>query len=170
MKEELKTNRLLFKLLTNSDTNDFFNIVGDSEVMKLWIGGADENIIKTEKRITEINNHWEKHCFGDWGIFEKQSERLIGFGGLHYIQGMTDVNIGYAIKKSEWKKGFAYESCQFIINYAFDILKLKKIIAVIWPQNEASVELIKKCGFQFQEKTIWNGSARVIYQNLNENI
>ena len=108
MKKELNTKRLYFQRLKNSDTNDFFQIFGDSDVMKFWIGGADNNIEESEKRIIEINNHWDKHGFGDWGIFEKESETLIGFGGLHYIQNMDDVNIGYAFKKSEWGKGFAY--------------------------------------------------------------
>ena len=164
MKKEIETKRLFFKQLTSFESVSFFEIVGDPEVMKFWIGGADNNIEESEKRIIEINNHWEKHGFGDWGIFEKQSETLIGFAGLHYIQNMDDVNIGYAFKKSEWGKGFAYETCQFIINHAFNSLKLKKVAAVIWPQNKVSIKLIEKCGFQFQENTIWNNGARVIYK------
>jgi [ribosomal protein S5]-alanine N-acetyltransferase len=170
MKKELHTKRLNFRQLMNTDKNEFFEIVGDRGVMKFWIGGADNNTEESEKRIIKINDHWKKHGFGDWGIFEQQTNKLIGFGGLHFIQNMDNVNIGYAFKKSEWRKGFAYESCLFFVNYAFNSLNLIKIVAVIWPQNEASIYLVKKCGFQFQEEIIWSGSVRVIYKKMNKNI
>ena len=48
MKKEFETKRLFFRQLQPSDSVSFFEIVGDSEVMKFWIGGADRNIIETE--------------------------------------------------------------------------------------------------------------------------
>ena len=81
MEETFCTKRLYFKQLKSYDKYDYFNITGDPEVMKYWIGGADKSVEESELRIIEISNHWEKYGFGDWGIFEKESKELIGFGG-----------------------------------------------------------------------------------------
>ncbi|MFC1532380.1 GNAT family N-acetyltransferase [Thermodesulfobacteriota bacterium] len=90
--------------------------------------------------------------------------KLNGFGGLHYIAGMEDVNIGYAFEKKYWRKGFGFETCQAILEFGQSVLDLSHIIAVIWPQNTASIRLIEKCGLRFWKKIIWSGSDRVVYR------
>ena len=46
------------------------------------------------RRLAHMDTHWQRHGFGDWGIVESEAERLIGFAGLHHIDGMREVNLG----------------------------------------------------------------------------
>jgi RimJ/RimL family protein N-acetyltransferase len=93
---QVETQRLVLRRLQITDAPELFRAVGDPDVMAYWWGGADKSIGSTERRIVEIETHWMVHGFGDWGVVEKKSGRLIGLCGLHYLAGMAEVNIGYA--------------------------------------------------------------------------
>lgn len=160
----LQTERLLLKKLENQDAASLFQITGDPDVMKYWLGGADKDISQAEQRIAAINSHLHKYGFGDWGVFLKADVSLIGFAGLHYISDMTEVNIGYAFKKAIWRNGFAFEACQKILDVGFNSLQLAHIVAVIWPENLASQQLMRKCGFSYREHFLWKGSPRVLFE------
>ena len=159
----METERLIFKKLAPNDTVSLFKVFGDYEVMKYWVGGPDKDSSFTKQRIVDTEIHWKDHGFGDWGILSKTDLKIIGFGGLHYISNMEEVNIGYAFKRSFWVIGLAFEACKAILRFGLQTLIFPKIVAVIWPDNLASINLMKKCGLNFWKKTIWSGSDRVVY-------
>ena len=161
---QIETERLLLRQLTISDAPELFRSVGDSDVMRYWAPGPDESVHDTNRRITEIANHWKSYGFGDWGIVEKVSGSLIGFSGLHYIADMAEVNLGYAIEKQKWQKGFGFETCQAVLDYGFRRLTLPKIAAVIHPDNQASIHLARKCGLRFWKTFNWTGHERIAYE------
>lgn len=167
---EIETERLIFKQMSLEFTESLFHVFGDPEVMKYWYGGADKDMEQTKRRVNYLEEHWQVFGFGDWAIFSKCGSKVIGFGGLHYIKDVAEVNIGYAFSQSVWRQGFAYEACKEIMKYGFNLLKLEQIIAVIWPVNLASINLVKKCGFKYWKDITWKGSERVVYSVNNERI
>lgn len=50
---------------------------------------------------------------------------------------------GYILKKEFWHNGYAYEGAKALIEYAFDILQEKQVIAEIRPTNTASQKVAK---------------------------
>lgn len=161
---KIKTERLILRPLKHSDATEFIRIVGDDEVMKYWYPGPDKTIQETTQRITHIQEHWKTHHFGDWGVIEKQNNRLIGFSGLHYIAGMSEVNIGYAFERLKWRQGFGFETCKAVLDFGLSQLQLFPIVAVISPQNDASIHLMKKCGLEFWKNVNWSEQERVAYK------
>ncbi len=145
----LSTNRLDFKRMTADDAPALFETVGDPQVMLYWVGGADPNVAATEQRIADLKAHWGRHGFGDWGLVEKHSQELIGFAGLHYIDGMPEVNLGYALRRSKWRQGFALEAGRALLAHGLKTLGLSTIVAVIWPDNAASIALAQRLGMRF---------------------
>ena len=57
-------------------------------------------------------------------------------------------NIGYWIGKQYQGKGIATECVNLVVNYAFDELKLKEISAYIFPDNNSSIRVLEKNGFE----------------------
>ncbi len=163
----IETRRLRFKRPTIEDAEALFRTFGDPDVMKYWFGGPDRDPNETKQRILELDKHWKSHAFGDWGIVDKKDSGLMGFGGLHYIADMTEVNIGYAFEESRWRRGFGYEACRAILNYGFETLQLTRIVAVVWPDNTASISLIEKCGLEYWKRIIWNGGERIVFKADN---
>ena len=50
-----------------------------------------------------------------------------------------------------------------IINYRFEILNLKKIIAVAHPENIASCKVLEKLGFKFYKLATYDNSDKIKY-------
>ena len=48
-----------------------------------------------------------------------------------------------------WGKGYAYEACIAVIEYAFEMLKFDGIFAGHNPKNQTSASLLKKLGFTY---------------------
>ena len=160
----LETSRLKLRRLVPEDAEVLFRTAGNADVMRFWAPGPDQNSDQTCARINAINEHWNTHGFGDWALIEKGKDVLIGFCGLHYIAGMNEVNIGYAIEKSKWGLGFGAEIVKKILEIGFHQLGLKKIVAVIDPNNELSLKLIRKCGFTYWKDSSYMGRPRVVYK------
>lgn len=164
---EIETKRLILRPLQLADATEFFRTVGDNAVMKYWHPGADKSIQATIQRIAQIQEHWRIHHFGDWGIIDKHNKQLIGFSGLHYIEDMPEVNIGYALERSKWGQGLGFEVCQTVLEFGLNQLQLFPIVAVISPQNQASIHLMKKCSLVFWKNYTWSGQERVVYKTLD---
>ena len=161
---EVETRRLLLRGLSHRDVPVFHEIVGNPEVMVHWHPGPDGDEAATADRITSINQHWSEHGFGDWGVEEKASGYLIGFSGFHYIEGMSEVNLGYAFRRSAWRRGFGTEVCQRVIDIALNRMGLAEVVAVISPENTASMWLAEKVGMSYWKRTTWSGQPRVVYR------
>ena|SRR5215217_2137080 len=69
----------------------------------------------------------------------------IGIKDIDYVK--KKANIGYWIGKQYQGKGIATECVKLVVNYAFDVLKLKEISAYVFPNNNPSIRVLEKNGF-----------------------
>lgn len=166
----METSRLLLRRMMVSDASELYKATGDPETMKYWRSGGDRDIEQARQRIDRINDHWGKYGFGDWGVIEKESGILVGFSGLHYsnIADMVEVNIGYVFKRSKWRQGFGFENCQSVLDFGFRILGLSEVVAVILPDNIASIKLAEKLGMKFWKQLTGSGEPHVAYSISHE--
>ena len=66
-------------------------------------------------------------------------------------EGLEDVDIGFALFQQFMVKGYGYEAGSATLNYALNDLKIKKIVAIVDPENVVSIALLKKIGLQFKK-------------------
>lgn len=62
-----------------------------------------------------------------------------------------DVEIFYGLSNEYWGQGLATEAAKAMLHYGFDIIGLKRIIAVVKPDNIASRKVIEKIGMKFEK-------------------
>ncbi|MBJ7939289.1 GNAT family N-acetyltransferase [Bacillus cereus] len=92
-------------------------------------------------------------------IFEKSSQEYIGYCGLDPLDfELTSTEMYYALSYDKWGKGYATEATNALLQYTFLKIGIERIVAVVFPENKASIRVLKKLGFQFEEKI----------KNLNE--
>lgn len=166
--DRVRTQRLELRHLSAADAPALFRTTGDPEVMRYWAPGSDAAVEATAGRIAAIERHWETHGFGDWGVEERAGRELVGFSGLHYIDGMAEVNVGYALRRDRWGLGYGTEVCRAALDHGFGVLGLTEIVAVIAPQNTASRHLAEKCGLSFWKELTWSGRERVVYRTTRD--
>jgi len=59
-----------------------------------------------------------------------------------------EVEIGYTIRRVYWKKGIETEACRFLLVEFKQLNVSHLVVARIEPENEASIHLANKLGFQ----------------------
>jgi ribosomal-protein-alanine N-acetyltransferase len=61
------------------------------------------------------------------------------------------VELGCALEKTYWGKGYATEACQPMIEYAFRELKLKRLVNHVDSDNTRAINLMKRLGFRIEK-------------------
>jgi RimJ/RimL family protein N-acetyltransferase len=93
---------------------------------------------------------YEEYGYGPYRVALHDNDTPIGICGLFRRDGLDEPDIGYATLPDFCGRGYAYEAAVAVITYARAQLGLDRLIAIISPQNEASIGLIRKLGFEFE--------------------
>lgn len=81
-------------------------------------------------------------------IFERDTGRLVGGTGLHRFDwDKRHFEIGYWIRTSAHGKGYATESTNALLRFAFNALSAKRVEITHADGNDASAAVIRKLGF-----------------------
>jgi len=94
---------------------------------------------------------YEKFGFGLWLVEMKESGVSAGICGLLKRDVLEDVDLGYAFLPEFWSRGYALESASAVMSYATATLGLKRIVAVTNVDNQSSIRLLEKIGFEYQQ-------------------
>jgi RimJ/RimL family protein N-acetyltransferase len=92
---------------------------------------------------------YEKFGFGMLLVEEKETGVPVGICGLLKREVLEDVDIGYALLPESWSRGYAFESASAVIAYAREKLGSKRVLAVVNSDNQSSIRLLGKLGFQY---------------------
>lgn len=160
----LETERLRFRRLEISDAEDLFRIYSDTEVMKFM--GESPPSIEAERNNIEahIKKYYQTGSFGFWATIFKESGKFIGRCGLltSQIAGKDEIEIGYLLDRNFWGKNLATEAACGILDFAFQRLDLKRIVAVIHPENLASKKVAEKAGMVYERNVSYKTHAEVL--------
>lgn len=144
----LTTERLELIKITENHMHSLFEVLSDPKVAEYDYFYPVENIEKVKEFINRYTEEIESNSELTWGICLKENGELIGTCCLgNFDEKSQRSEIGYAIKQSEWNKGFTTEASRAIIDYGFLTLNLNRIEATITPGNDASVAVLQKLGF-----------------------
>lgn len=116
-----------------------------------------------EKQIILYNNH---SPFGRYFIVEKLSNKFIGILLFKNDSDKAGVEIGYSLKRNQWKKGYATEIVKESINWIFESKGFSSMYAITGSENESSKNVLLKCGFTPGEYFTENGEELNLF-NLN---
>ena len=84
----------------------------------------------------------------------------MGYAGLFHfpdIAGRPEIEVGYRLARSHWGQGFATEAVTAIREYAFGVLRMPRLIALIDPQNTASIRVAEKVGMHYEREVMLEG-------------
>lgn len=108
-------------------------------------------VVQKEK-IRESNKLMQDQREYSFGIYKKGSHELVGTISLYSIKRLPFLSgmIGYAVDQQAVNNGYATEAIQLVTEFAFSQVQLNRVEAYVSPYNEASVHVLKRCGY-FEE-------------------
>ncbi|MDQ7729842.1 GNAT family N-acetyltransferase [Halomonas sp. SpR8] len=148
MVQTCETERLFIRTLSLDDVPELTTILSDPEVMKYSIRGVCDEAA-TRRFIEWCLKSYASHSIGPLALVEKVSGKLIGFCGVgtEEVNGVEEIGLGYRLAKQYWSKGLASEAVQAVLNDAFSQKQLSSVVAIIEPENIASLKVAEKAGF-----------------------
>ncbi len=144
----METERLFLRKLQDYDIDEIFKMRSDEEIMR-YIREPQTEKKESLNWIKMISEKWDTEKIGFCGVIEKESKRFVGWCGLWKLKETNEIEVGYAINKNFWRKGYATEAAQRCLEYGFEELNLEKIVAVAYPENQPSQNVMKRLGMDY---------------------
>jgi len=149
----LETERLFLDQLQVHHAQDYLAIRSDAHVMSTTAMRLlkSDDINRAEKLITQQANKFERGNFISWGIFSRESSKLIGYIFFQNISKHSLwVEIGYFLAHDIWGNGYMTEALSPAIDYCFESCGLNRIQAWTFDDNIASQRVLEKNNFQHE--------------------
>ncbi len=153
----IETKRLLIRSIENADIAPLINIWTDSEVTR-HLGGPRDREFLLEAFAKDVQEG-QTEPFDLYPIVEMASGKVVGHCGLleKDVEGDSEIELIYIFDSSAWGKGYATEAALALRDYAFGVLELSQLIALIDPQNIPSARVAEKVGLSFERETVRAG-------------
>jgi ribosomal-protein-alanine N-acetyltransferase len=152
----LSTERLTLRHLEPADLPALHALYSDPEVRRYFPDGT----LTLEQTRAELE--WFRHghprhpSLGLWATIETRSGAFLGRCGLlpWTFDGVAEVELAFLIDKARWGEGLATEAARGIIQHAREVLRIRRLICLVMPGNEASSRVARKVGMRFEREHV----------------
>lgn len=147
-----QSERIGFRRLSKEDTAAFRKMNQNPEVMKYF--PSILNDASSDHFLDQIMTKHQERGFGLYAVECLDDEVFMGFIGLSVpsfeMAFMPCVEIGWRLDHQYWHQGYATEGAKRVLKYAFEILRLNKIVSFTAESNQASTHVMEKIGMTFK--------------------
>ena len=147
----LETPRLSLRELTLDDAGLMLAIWTDAAFVR---NVADRGIRTLEQAQTAMRDGplrlYEDYGYGPFRVALKACDTPIGICGLFRREGLDVPDIGYALLPDYYSNGYMIEASKRVLQFARDERGIGRLLAIVAPNNGASVRLLKKLGLEFE--------------------
>lgn len=158
-----QTERLLIRPYIQTDFENFFRMSNDEEVMR-YIRPVQTRL-EAEVFFKKIMADYElRPGLGRWAMLTNPGNIFVGSFAVIPVENSTDIQLGYSLLPEYWGKGYAFESVRGGLDYAFNILKLEKVLGVTESPNTASQKVLTKAGFQYERQFMEGEKLLLVFQ------
>ena len=142
-----ETERLVVRqYVFQTDADNFYLLNSDEDVMKyIRATKSKEECDSFLKQIIEA--YKINPLLGRWAAEDKTTGEFIGSFAIIPIEGTQDIQLGYALLKENWGKGFASELTKAGLAYYFKNSNADHIYAIAEQANIASHKVLLKNAF-----------------------
>jgi ribosomal-protein-alanine N-acetyltransferase len=162
--DRFTTERLRAERLTTDHLSEVRRMHSDPAVMaQLWGVRTEE---QTAAYMDRNLRHWADHGFGLWILREGGGGAPVGRAVLRHltIDGMDEVEIGYAFYQPYWGRGLATEIAARCVGLAEHELRLAEIVGLTDPANLASRHVLEKVGLTYERDCVHDDHLSALFR------
>jgi len=148
--ETLVTNRLQLRKLSPEVFKHLYSHYTPDQQMEFL--GLDKEDLAAEKAKYDKGYATFNKSYCYFKIVAQESQKVIGWCGFHtWYTDHHRAEIGYGLYEDGYKQqGLMSEALKAILDYGFHEMGLHRVEALIGKENQASLALVKKFGFQYE--------------------
>ncbi len=140
----IETQRLRLRDLREDDAAAYVQMCADPEVMR-YVSGSPLSADEAWRQLAMLVGHWTLRGFGMWAVETREGE-FVGRVGLHFPLGWPEREIGWALARPYWGRGYAFEAAAAARDHAFRDLGWRRLVSYIHPDNARSIRLAERLG------------------------
>jgi len=139
----LETARLILRPTAAEDFDAWAALMADEA--SHFIGGPQARSVAWRGFIS-VAGAWTIQGYSMFSVIEKASGLWVGRVGPWVPEGWPGTEVGWAIAKPAYGKGYATEAATAAIDWAFETLGWTDVIHCIDPENAASQRVAERLG------------------------
>lgn len=175
---ELLTPRLRLVPIGPGNATDYWLVHNDDAVVP-WYDGWRPSRREAEDRARAIAVSWQLHGVHKWMAYDRTTQEVVGRGGLSRTPVDDDwgrlypflpeapwvreaherehpfrahaqwLEIGWALRRAHWGKGYASEIGRAGLEHAFGVLGMEAVVACTDSHNERSRAVMERIGMRY---------------------
>lgn len=151
---EIKTERLIIRSMQLRDVETTYAYQGDKALTRYMMFLPDESVEATKRFIEEIEAEQQSENQRRFEFVILKDSKHIGGISVYLEQDHGEIvgELGWIIQKAFWKKGYATEAAKAIMDFSFNQLGLKKLVAHCDTRNKASARVMEKIGMTLESE------------------
>jgi len=153
----ITTSRLILRPFTMSDLHPLFTILQEPDIFKYFPRPGAPPLDRVEHMINEQVEQYEKYGLGQWAVEWVDKSGLLGWCGLNHLPDTNEDEVAYLLSSSVQGIGVATEGAQASLEFGFGTLGLKRIIALVHPENIPSRRVAEKIGMALLDRKYYWG-------------
>ena len=141
---EVRTQRLILRPPRLEDLASWTEMMSDEAVAR-HIGGVQPRSM-VWRLLTCMAGAWQLSGFAMFSVIERATGQWVGRLGPWCPDGWPGTEIGWAIVRDRWGRGYATEGATAAADWAFEHLRWTEMIHTIAPDNLASQAVARRLG------------------------
>ncbi len=142
------TARLELRPFQASDVHGIAQLLADPEATK-FIGNTKSHNAAAES-VLGMRDAFAARGWGTLAVVPRDKKNCIGYCGVRPLPHTSEIEIAFALQQSCWNQGYATEAAGASIDAAFKTLRIKSIVATVYPDNKASLRVLQKLGMDLE--------------------
>jgi RimJ/RimL family protein N-acetyltransferase len=154
----LETPRLTIRQFTEDDADNLFDLNSDPEVMRYLGRPTSLEVLRDEIIPFHLGVYQRFDRLGTWAAESAGTGEFLGWFHFRAEKGdITNIDLGYRLRRSAWNRGYATEGSKALIRMGFTELGVGRVFAHTMAANSASRHVLEKCGLTLAHATSYDG-------------
>jgi RimJ/RimL family protein N-acetyltransferase len=163
----IETTRLRLRPFDGDDLDRMAELMADDDFMRFSLGVFSRE--QTAGFLDKVRTRDQAGLPSQFAVVLRENGRLIGYCGFfaQMVDDIEELEIGYRLDPAYWNSGLATEAAGAVRDYAFNELRLLRVISLIHPENVASRRVAEKNGMTPEKETVFRGFPTIVFSIRN---
>lgn len=159
----IETARLRLTALHERHFETYAAMLADPETTRFVGDGQSLDRMNAWRSMAMLLGHWALRGYGMWAVELKESGEFIGRVGLLNPEGWPEAELGWMLVPEHRQQGYATEATTAALDFAFNELKLTRLISLIRVDNVRSERVARRLGGRQGTTIDFLGKATLVY-------
>ncbi len=158
------TPRLELRPFQESDVDGIAGLLADHKATR-FIGNVKSREAAADS-VRVMRDAFATRGWGTLAVVPRGSQSCMGYCGVRPLPHTAEIEVAFALQQQYWNQGYATEAAAGSIDAAFKSLRIRSIVATVYPDNKPSLRVLEKLGMKLESEVFghWPMTAALLFR------